>query len=59
VSEHHARVRQTGIRERARFRALCHCKWRGPLRYTVEGAMADAKRHDPLYPQGSRPEDMP
>lgn len=55
----HTTVRQQGSPyASARFFAYCRCGWKERQRLTLEAAMGDAKKHDPLYPRGSQPESM-
>jgi len=48
---------------RSRVYARCRCGWkgqvhRGEIRTALTLAWVDARGHDPLFPQGSKPEDM-
>lgn len=49
----------------ARGRAKCKCGWKGPIRRAasqwalVPILYGDAIGHDPKFPQGSKPEEMP
>lgn len=62
-SDHHA-VMHVPDASSPRGRAKCKCGWKGPIRRAATPWMlvpllyGDAKAHDPLFPQGSKPDDL-